>query len=93
MAVDNTRLQNQDEEEGQFLRLISWQRRYQYAYADAHARRLDIKRGKNHQGFYATTTAGELLGIQATRNPEKLLQMLRRALINWDQRKTQFGDF
>ena len=77
VAVDNTRLQNQDDEEGQFLRLVSWQGRYQYSYADAHARRTDTKHGKNHQGLYVTTTAGELLGSQATRNPDQLLQMLR----------------
>jgi hypothetical protein len=33
VAVDNTRLQNQDDEEGQFLRLVSWQGQYQYSYA------------------------------------------------------------
>ena len=93
VAVDNTRLQNQDDEEGQFLRLVSWQGRYQYSYADAHARRTDTKHGKNHQGLYVTTTAGELLGSQATRNPDQLLQMLRRALVNWDERKTQLEGF
>lgn len=93
VAVDNTRLQSQDDEEGQFLRLVSWQGRYQYSYADAHARRTDTKHGKNHQGLYVTTTAGELLGSQATRNPDQLLQMLRRALVNWDERKTQLEGF
>ncbi|MDB4698688.1 hypothetical protein OAF45_00935 [Candidatus Latescibacteria bacterium] len=93
VAVDNTRLQSQDDEEGQFLRLVSWQGRYQYSYADAHARRTDTKHGKNHQGLYVTTTAGELLGSQATRNPDQLLQMLRRALVNWDERKTQLAGF
>ena len=93
VAVDNTRLQSQDDEEGQFLRLVSWQGRYQYSYSDAHAQKTDTEHGKNHQGLYVTTTAGELLGSRATRNPDQLLQMLRQALVKWDERKTQLEAF
>ena len=93
VAVDNTRLQSQDDEEGQFLRLVSWQGRYQYPYSDAHAQKKDTEHGKNHQGLYVATTAGELLGSRSTRNPDQLLQMLRQALVKWDERKTQLEAF
>jgi hypothetical protein len=89
VAVDNTRLQNQDDEEGRFLRLIAWQGRYKYTFEQAWEKRLDTRHGMNHQGLYATTTEGELLGRRGTQNADATLAMLNQALVNWEARKTQ----
>lgn len=102
VAVNNTRLQRQADDEGRFLRLISWQGRYGYSFEEAQARLEDIDHGLNHQGLYAVTAEGEVLGSRnrlfpggkvsvhgVGSDPDRFLWMLRRALENWDNRKTQ----
>ena len=102
VAVNNSRLQRQADDEGRFLRLISWQGRYGYSFEEAQARLEDIDHGLNHQGLYAVTTEGEVLGSRnrlfpggkasvhgVGSDPDRFLWMLRRALENWDNRKTQ----
>jgi len=88
--VDNTRLQNQDDEEGQLFRLISWQGRYKLTYEEAWKKRLDVSHGKNHQGFYAATIEGELLNADGDpHSVDRTLKMLNKALEKWQTRKTQ----
>ena len=102
VAVNNSRLQRQADDEGRFLRLIAWQGRYGYSFEEAQARLEDIDHGLNHQGLYVTTTEGEVLGsrnrlfpggkvhVQSVgSDPDRFLWMLRRALVNWENRKTQ----
>ncbi len=102
VAVNNTRLQRQADDEGRFLRLISWQGRYGYSFDEAQARLEDIDHGLNHQGLYVTTIEGEVLGSRnrlfpggklpvhgVGSDPDQFLWMLRRALANWENRKTQ----
>ncbi len=104
VAVDNTRLQRQDDAEGRFLRLIAWQGRYGYSFDEALAKVSDIDHGMNHQGLYVTTTEGEVLGTRNRRgphgilqaaggsmstNPDLLVEMLGKALKNWEIQNTQ----
>ena len=102
VAVNNSRLQRQADDEGRFLRLISWQGRYGYSFEEAQARLEDIDHGLNHQGLYVVTTEGEVLGSRnrlfpggkasvhgVGSDPDRFLWMLRRALTNWENRKTQ----
>ena len=102
VAVNNSRLQRQADDEGRFLRLIAWQGRYGYSFEEAQARLEDIDHGVNHQGLYVTTTEGEVLGSRnrlfpggkasvhgVGSDPDRFLWMLRRALVNWENRKTQ----
>lgn len=102
VAVNNSGLQRQADDEGRFLRLISWQGRYGYSFDEARARLEDIDHGLNHQGLYVTTTEGEVLGSRNRlfpggkasvhgigSDPDRFLWMLRRALVNWENRKTQ----
>ena len=84
------------------MRLIAWQGRYGYSFEEAQARLEDIDHGVNHQGLYVTTTEGEVLGSRnrlfpggkasvhgVGSDPDRFLWMLRRALVNWENRKTQ----
>jgi hypothetical protein len=88
--VDNTRLQNQDDEEGRLFRLISWQGRYKFTFDEAWKKRLDVTHGKNHQGFYAATVEGELLNADGDpHSVDRTLEMLKKALEKWQTRKTQ----
>ena len=102
VAVNNSRLQRQADDEGRFLRQISWQGRYGYSFEEAQAQLEDIDHGLNHQGLYVTTTEGEVLGSRnrlfpggkasvhgVGSDPDRFLWMLRRALVNWENRKTQ----
>lgn len=88
-AINNTRLQNQDDEEGRFFRLISWQGRYNMSFSEAWDRRLDTEHRQNHQGLYAATAEGELLGYCGARTPDQLVAMLQQALEKWRGRRTQ----
>jgi len=90
VAVDNTRLQNQDDQEGQLFRVISWQGRYKLTFEEAWKKRFDVTHRKNHQGLYAATVECELLSADGDpHSAERTLGMLQKALEKWKTRKTQ----
>lgn len=89
VAANINTLQRQDDEEGQFLRLVAWQGRFGLSFAEAQARMAEPEHGECHQGQFAVTTEGELLGSRHTRDPNLLLEVLEKALENWENRATQ----
>lgn len=89
VAANISHLQRQDDDEGRFLRLVSWQGRFGLTYDRARDRMANTDHRECHQGLFVTTTEGELLGTRHTRDPEQLLEMLGSALKNWERRKTQ----
>lgn len=93
MAANISWLQRQDDEEGRFLRLISWQGRFKDSFEVASEKMADVAHGECHQGLFVATTEGELLGTRHTRDPEELLAMLDRALSAWPNRRTQLEAF
>ncbi len=93
VAANISHLQRQDDEEGRFLRLVSWQGRFGLSFEEASARMADTEHGECHQGQFVTTTEGELLGSRHVRDPDQLLEMMEQALENWERRGTQHGCF
>ena len=89
VAANISWLQRQDDDEGRFLRLISWQGRFKDSYEVARAKMAETTHGECHQGLFVATTEGELLGTRHTRDPEELLAMLDKAMTGWPNRKTQ----
>lgn len=89
VAANISYLQRQDDEEGRFLRLVAWQGRFGLSFSEAQARMASPDHGECHQGQFAVTTEGELLGSRHTRDPNLLLEVLEKAVENWDRRKTQ----
>ncbi len=70
--------------------MIAWQGRYKLSFAEAWAKRFDVSHGMNHQGVYAATIEGELLGCDGDpHSAERTLQMIEEALTKWKTRKTQ----
>ncbi|MCZ6636025.1 MAG: hypothetical protein O7G87_21725 [bacterium] len=90
-AININGLQRQDDEEGRFFRLISWQGRYKKSFEEAMRQRFQTDHGLCHQGQFVTTVEGELLGSRHTADVEQLLDMLHQALENWETRSTQRG--
>jgi len=88
-AVNINGLQRQNDDEGRFFRLISWQGRFRLSFAEAQARVDQTDHGECHQGQFAATIDGELLGSRHTADPDELLAMLHTALENWETRTTQ----
>jgi hypothetical protein len=93
VAANISHLQRQDDEEGRFLRLVSWQGRFGLSFEEAGARMVDTDHKECHQGQFVTTTEGELLGSRHVRDPDQLLEMMEQALENWEHRETQHGRF
>ena len=91
VAANISSLQRQDDEEGRFLRLVAWQGRFGLSFEAAKARMAEPEHGECHQGQFAVTTEGELLGSRHTRDPNLLLEVLEKALKNWERRKTQLA--
>ncbi|MSS72879.1 MAG: hypothetical protein EXS64_15505 [Candidatus Latescibacteria bacterium] len=88
VATDINTLHRQDDEEGRFLRLVAWQGRSGLSFEEAKVRMLHPER-RDHQGLYAVTTEGELLSARLTKDPNQLLEVLEKALENWERRTTQ----
>ncbi len=88
-AVNINGLQRQNDAEGRFFRLISWQGRFHLSFDDALARMGDTATGECHQGQYVATIDGELLGSRHTADPDELLEILHKALAKWPNRQTQ----
>jgi hypothetical protein len=91
VAANISTLQRQDDEEGRFLRLVAWQGRFGLSFEEARARMAEPEHGECHQGQFAVTTEGELLGSRHTRDPRLLLEVLEKAVENWERRKTQLA--
>ena len=89
VAANINMLQRQDDEEGRFLRLVAWQGRFGLSFEEAKVRMADPEHKECHQGQFAVTTEGELLGSRHTRDPNLLLEVLEKALENWEHRATQ----
>jgi hypothetical protein len=89
VAANISWLQRQDDDEGRFLRLVSWQGRFKDSFEEARAKMAGTAHGECHQGLFVATTEGELLGTRHTRDPEELLEMLGKAFSGWPNRKTQ----
>lgn len=85
IAVEINHLVRQEDDEGRFFRLVSRQGRFGLSFDDALATVEDTawQRQESHQGLYAVTTAGRILGSKNTRDADALLEVLTAALDRW----------
>lgn len=82
IAVEINHLVRQQDDEGRFFRLISRQGRFGLPFDEALATVEDTawQRNESHQGLYAATVNGRLLGSRNTRDADLLLSVLTEAL-------------
>jgi hypothetical protein len=88
-AVNINHLQRQEDAEGELFRTISWQGRFKRTFEEAKILAGNPVRGECHQGQYVASVDGELFGTRHTSDPDQLLQMMHKALVNWQERATQ----
>lgn len=102
IAVEINHLVRQKDDEGRFFRLVSRQGRFGLSFDDALASVEDTtwQNHESHQGLYAATVNGHLLGSRNTRDADILLEVLRGALeklssddLGADDPIPQHGDF
>ena len=87
VAVEINHLTRQRDDEGRFFRLVSRQGRFGLSFNEALATVDDTtwNQHESHQGLYAATVAGRLLGSKNTRDADLLLEVLAGALRSFQE--------